>query len=237
MYPVAGNVYQFESAGDAFSKNLNLRLFLPPKMQRFGIGVTGFIQYTLGWANDDASAMNQYDWTSEWARTSTDARHRMQGNLNVTAPWGTSASFLFIANSGRPYSITTGRDENGDQATNDRPLGIPRNSLTGPGSYNIDMVFSKQIELKKPEASGTNTASAPPGQIINTPQGPLLMPGAGAPGGTPAAPKLAFTVQVRNLFNNTQLRGYSGVITSPLFGKPTGVAPGRTMTLGLALNW
>jgi len=48
---------------------------------------------------------------------------------------------------------------------------------------------------------------------------------------------LAFTVQVRNLLNNTQLRGYSGVITSPLFGKPTGVAPGRTMTLGLTLNW
>jgi len=163
----------------------------------------------------------------------------MQGNINVTAPWGMSASFLLIANSGRPYSITTGRDENGDQATNDRPSGILRNSLRGPSSYNVDMVFMKQIPLKRPEPSAANNQQAP-GQVVNGPQGPLLIPAGGGFGGFGApspGPRLTFAAQVRNLLNNTQLRGYSGVITSPLFGKPTGVAPGRTMTLGLTLNW
>jgi hypothetical protein len=33
--------------------------------------------------------------------------------------------------------------------------------------------------------------------------------------------------------NNTQNRGYSGVLTSPLFGKSTGASQGRLIILGL----
>ena len=33
------------------------------------------------------------------------------------------------ANSGAPYSITTGRDDNRDGLANDRPAGVPRNSV------------------------------------------------------------------------------------------------------------
>ena len=40
-------------------------------------------------------------------------------------------------------------------------------------------------------------------------------------------------VQVNNLLNNTRVNGYSGVITSPLFGKPTSYGAGRTIQVGL----
>ena len=181
------------------------------------------IQYTLGWTDDDSSAVNQYDWRSEWALASSDTRHRMQGNLTLTAPWKIAVNLLLSANSGRPYSITTGRDDNGDQATNDRPAGVNRNSATGPGSYNIDGQFSKQIALKRARSSGAS--------------GAVTQTGPPTPVAAAAGPKLTFLIQGRNLLNNTQLRGYSGVLTSPLFGKPTGTASGRSLITGITMTW
>jgi hypothetical protein len=151
-------------------------------------------------------------------------------------PKNTSLSFLMIANSGRPYTLTTGRDENGDQTTNDRPPGIGRNSLVGPGSYNVNANFTKLVPLRKENpqksASTVPVPGAPqifvggPGGAIGIPQGP---------GSTTPGPKLQFTVSANNLLNNAQFRGYSGVLTSPLFGRPTGAAAGRAVMLGLGL--
>jgi len=49
---------------------------------------------------------------------------------------------------------------------------------------------------------------------------------------------MTFNINVSNLLNNTQLRGYSGVLTSPLFGKPIGgTASGRQITAGLGFTF
>jgi hypothetical protein len=228
FYPVVGNIYQYESAGNAFSKNWNMKVYLPPNLKLYKFGLTGMIQYTLGWTDDDSSAVNQYDWRSEWSLASSDTRHRMQGNLTLNAPWKIAMNLLLSANSGRPYSITTGRDDNGDQATNDRPVGIGRNSATGPGSYNVDGQFSKQIALKKSPVTAAANVVGQTGPPAAT---------AAAPNAAAAGPKLTLLVQGRNLLNNTQLRGYSGVLTSPLFGKPTGTAPGRNLIAGITMSW
>lgn len=225
FFPFVGNRLQFESSASAFSKNLNMRVFLPPSLKLYRFGVTGMLQYTLGWFDDDASAVNQYDWTSEWGPSSGDIRHRLQGTANLTMPWQTRVDMLIAANSGRPYSITTGRDDNGDQSTNDRPAGLARNSERGPGAYNIDAQFSKQFTLRRTSAAPRLNSALP--QI-----GPVASP---APSGEGL--RLNLILSVRNLLNNTQLRGYSGVLTSPLFGKPTGTAPGRNMTAGLTVLW
>ncbi|HMF02810.1 MAG TPA: carboxypeptidase regulatory-like domain-containing protein [Terriglobia bacterium] len=238
LYPFAGNIYQFESAGESFSKNMGVRLYTPNNFAIAKIGINGFVQYTLGWARDNASAVNQYDWRSEWALSSFDARHRMIGNVSLRMPRTTTLSFLVTANSGRPYSLTTGLDNNGDQAINDRPAGIARNSLTGPGVYNVQMNFTKQFALRKPEGqqqTAGNNAGAPnpaaPQMIISGPGGPAVI--GGQPATNTPGPKANFTVNVINLLNNTQNRGYSGVLTSPLFGKSTGAAQGRLIILGL----
>src|SRR6476646_9283982 len=55
------------------------------------------------------------------------------------------------ANSGRPYNITTGFDENGDTITNDRPFGVGHNSGVGPGLFDTNLNFSKTISLRKEE--------------------------------------------------------------------------------------
>jgi hypothetical protein len=236
LYPVIGNIYQMESSAESFSKNLGVRVYTPNNLAIGRIGINGFVQYTLGWSNDNSSAVNQYDWQSEWARSAFDTRHRMFSNVSFRMPLATTLSFFINANSGRPYSITTGQDNNGDQATNDRPTGVARNSLIGPGSYNVSMNFSKQFSLRKPEttqSAGNAPAPSPgtPQMIIAGPGGPAVI---SAPGvsNTPG-PKANFSVNVNNLLNNTQNRGYFGVLTSPLFGRSTGAAAGRTVILGL----
>lgn len=223
---------------------MGLRLYTPNNFTVHGIGINGFMQYTLGWAHDNNSAVNQYNWRSEWAHSSFDTRHRFISNLNLRLPKDSTLSFLIFANSGRPYTMTTGKDNNGDQTTNDRPAGIPRNSLTGPGTYNVNTSFTKQFALRKPEAQ--KTASNTPGAagvnpalpqiIVGGPGGPAVIPQAPA-GNSAPGPKMSLSIQAQNLLNNTQLRGYSGVLTSPLYGKPTGAAQGRFIILGLGFTF
>ena len=70
--------------------------------------------------------------------------------------------------------------------------------------------------------------AAQPGIIVpGTPSGPAQPP--------PSLrnPQVTFTVSVQNLFNNTRITGYGGVITSPLFGRPTGYMSGRTIQLSM----
>ena len=241
LYPNIGNIYQFESSADSFSKNVGLRVYTPNNFTIHRIGINGFVQYTLGWAYDNASAMNQYDWRSEWGLSSFDARHRFLSNLSFRLPKDTTVSFLVNGNTGRPYSLTTGKDDNGDQTTNDRPAGVSRNSLTGPGSYTVNMSFTKTFVLKKPETqrSAANASPGPnaaaPQLIVGGPGGPAVIPQ--GPGNSAPGPKLAFNVNAQNLLNNTRITGYSGVLTSPLFGKPIGSAAGRTVMLGLNLTF
>jgi hypothetical protein len=56
--------------------------------------------------------------------------------------------------SGKPVDVTTGADNNHDGIVNDRPAGVPRNSLAGPGTINLDLNLAHDFSLsgKKKEA-------------------------------------------------------------------------------------
>ncbi len=51
--------------------------------------------------------------------------------------------------SGKPVNITTGGDENHDGILNDRPAGIARNTMPGPGLIGLDMNLSHDFPLSK----------------------------------------------------------------------------------------
>src|SRR6185436_9932287 len=108
FFPVVGNINMYESAGKSLSKNMTLSVFTPANLTVHKIGINALVRYTLGYANDDASAQNQYDWRSEWARSGFDIRHRFLSTLNFRLPKATSFGFFLNASSGRPYSLTTG---------------------------------------------------------------------------------------------------------------------------------
>ena len=50
--------------------------------------------------------------------------------------------------SGIPVNLRVGADRNGDQVSSDRPVGVPRNSLTLPNRYNVDARYSRRFEIR-----------------------------------------------------------------------------------------
>jgi len=208
MYPYVANVNQLESTGKSRSNSFNLgfRESLP---KLWGLQVFGSYGLTDGKSDTDnafSTPVNNYNLADEWARTNF-ARHRFNTGVNFRFThvegkgllgqlWNYSLGNTFMminanASSARPYNITTGTDLNGDTITNDRPVGVARNSGIGPSNYNVNLNFNKQFTLKHSEtgpgrgAPSANGAS-PFAESYADPQrggGPGGFPGGGGPGG------------------------------------------------------
>jgi hypothetical protein len=87
--------------------------------------------------------------TGEWSRAEFDERHRFNLLGAIEAgDWFNLGLTLTLA-AGRPYNLTTGRDDNRDSVANDRPAGTPRNSLQGPGAATLDLRWSREFRLKR----------------------------------------------------------------------------------------
>jgi len=132
---------------------------------------------------------------------------------------GTNLNFSFRASTGSLYSITSGTDLNGDQSSRDRPAGVGRNTEVGPGSWNLDLTFTRDLRF----GGGGDDADRD-------------RDGGGF--ASPAAEKrVRLQARFNNLLNHSQPRAYSGVLTSPLFGRPTGYTGGRTVSLSMNFDF
>jgi hypothetical protein len=113
------------------------------------------VNYTLGrtWSDssgDTSLPANSLDLASEWSRTNGDRlqRFRALGDVRIA---GFRTGLILSAQTGTPYNLTTGRDENGDGSAIDRPAGVSRNTLQGPGYVSLDARFSREFALGKQE--------------------------------------------------------------------------------------
>jgi hypothetical protein len=247
FYPIVGNISQIESTGRSVSRNFRIRFQPRQDRELFGLRFSGSMDYTRRWGEDDNDYNNPY--IRLWGPS--QRQHQVQSQFRVRMPEdagignsilkalaratyaGTSFNFNLRANTGSLYSIRDGRDLNGDQSPRDRPAGFTRNSEVGPGRWNLDMTFTKEFYV------GTS----------NNPQiGTNALPQRGGGGGGgrggrrgrgPQAgeSRVRFQARVNNLFNHTQPRAYSGVLSSPFFGQPTGFQGGRTITLSMNLDF
>jgi len=77
--------------------------------------------------------------------TENDVRHRFTGNAVYTFPFDINVATIVTANSAPPFDQTTGRDNNGDGARNDRDPGVRVNSLRGESYFNTDLRLSKRF--------------------------------------------------------------------------------------------
>ncbi|HYP06156.1 MAG TPA: TonB-dependent receptor [Bryobacteraceae bacterium] len=152
--PAFGIIRQVESSGTLESQSLELGL--SGRLAKF---FTGSVRYELGRVmsnvdNESSLPANSYNLQSEWSRSNRDRRHtvRALGTMRVR-DWFESG-FVMSAGTGAPYSLTTGRDENQDGVASDRPLGIPRNTLQGPGFVRLDLRLSKEIGLSGARGDG-----------------------------------------------------------------------------------
>jgi hypothetical protein len=195
--PTISVLRELESA--ARSQTHASELMLRGKITRF---FNGTVQHTLGRTYNNTGGINvrpanNYDLSSEWARAEFDERHRFNFlgtfkagdwfNLGVTA----------ALTSGRPYSLITGRDENHDTVADDRPVGVPRNSLQGPGAATVDLRWSKEFFLKA-DKKGKKSEEVPSVKIA---------------------------LSAFNVLNRVNYTGYVGNLISPFFRLPIAARP------------
>ncbi len=85
-----------------------------------GTSITGF--YSANWANSNTSGITDpYHPAYDYGRATFAVRSQMTLLGSVPLPFLITASPIMQVSSGRPYSITTGLDNNGDGVTDDRP--------------------------------------------------------------------------------------------------------------------
>lgn len=113
---------------------------------------SGQIQYRLAKAYNNSSGINWFPANSflpnaDWARADTDQRNRFTLVGAFKLPDAVNLGVAATLYSGMPYTETTGADENHDGIVNDRPPGIPRNSLHGPGYADVDVRASHDFLL------------------------------------------------------------------------------------------
>ncbi len=227
--PTRGNVNQLESTGN--SANHNFRIGFRQRLRVLNLNGS----YNFNSNYDDLPAGDEgfsgiqafslpadnFDLASEWGRSG--ARHVFNMAFNVRFPWDLNANTILNWSSGEPYTLTTGRDDNQDTSTNDRPPGVPRNSLTGPGFRELGLNLSKAIQLR------SDTVEPAPGA-----GGPVA---SGGYYGQRTGLRMTVSANVTNLLNGANYQTISGVQTSRLFGLPTRARQPRRMTLSVRFDF
>jgi outer membrane receptor protein involved in Fe transport len=152
--PTLGVVREIESAGR--SVNQSLQFTLKGQVTRWFVGSA---QYVLSRTMNDTSGVNwmppnAYDLSGEYARADFDQRHRVDllGTINPGSRFNLGMALALY--SGRPYSVTTGRDDFGTGVPNARPAGVPRNSLESPGYADLDLRWSRDMFLSSRQKAG-----------------------------------------------------------------------------------
>ncbi|HVG72494.1 MAG TPA: TonB-dependent receptor [Vicinamibacterales bacterium] len=146
----------------------------------------------------------------DWGPGPADQPYRINIVATGTQLRNLTTVLTWIANAGQVYNETTGRDDNGDGIVNDRLPGVGLRSLRGDGQFTMNARLTYAIPL------------------------------GGAAPGAPAAQaryRLNLFANVQNVANRRNYGGYSGVITSDFYLRPTFVQNPRRAEVGMNLNF
>jgi len=169
---------------------------------------------------------NENDVAAEWGRAANAAEHRVFGLLNVNPTKRISFGALIQAQSGNPFDITTGRDDNGDTLFTDRPKGVTRNTGVAPSRINVDLRLGWAKSFGAPR-----TLRPGEGMRVVRIGGGDGVPDTGNPG-DPQRYRVSFFVQAFNALNRTNPIAVGTIAGSSLFGQPIVTDPGRRIELG-----
>ena len=233
--PQFGNI--IEVVSDASSRQHQLQsnitvnpgaLFpLPKSAPRFNPKrVTLFFNHTLGSIRnntDGAFAIAPLgDQNLEWGPANNDVRHRLNINLNNQIIKNFTVGININNSSGVPYTLRTGRDDNGDLIFNDRPGDVARNSERAESHFTLNLNLGYGWTFGPPVAG-------PPGIGVFVTGGQANV----QTFDQPARYRIGFFVNAQNVTNRANYTGYSGTMTSPFFRQPTAVAGTRRVDAGI----
>ncbi|HTV02980.1 MAG TPA: carboxypeptidase regulatory-like domain-containing protein [Luteitalea sp.] len=183
---------------------------------------SGLIRYRYAQAWNDADGplslpADSRDLDAEWGPSSGDVRHRFYGFVRTQFPYGVRANVWADVQSGAPYTVRTGFDDNRDTIFNDRPFGVGRNTERGTWQRTVNLRLGWQ-----PGSSATGDGRGGRG-------------GGATDTGRPsraARRGVELYAQVWNLLNEVNFTRFAGVLTSPLYGQATAAAPARRFDFG-----
>lgn len=229
--PDAGNVIQLESTARSFSHTLDLTLNNGANRR-----LSWMISYTLLNRTSETDGplslpADNFNLRAERAPSNDDRRHRFAITTGLGLPKGWRLAPTFYYNSPLPYNITTGHDDNGDTAFNDRPPGATRNSARGAASWNVNMRLSWLFGFGK-----SDEASRPGSFRVSVKNGDYGSVG-GQLGVLEKKWRFNFYLQATNLLNHFNATNFVGVMTSPFFGLPTAAAPARQIETGISFSF
>lgn len=230
--PLVGNLFQVESTAQSTTHRFNM-IANSVSSKR----LNWFVSYTLlNIVNDTDGAFSlpasSLNLRNERGSASEDIRHSFFANVGLQLTKGVRCAINLSSSSAPPYNITTGRDDNGDTISNDRPIGITRNSARGAANIDLSTRLSWSIGFGKTNgrsnASGTRTLIVSSGDQ-------------GAINSELAAQekkwRVNFYIQASNLLNKVNLINFTGVQTSPFFGRATEALPGRRIETGMRFSF
>jgi len=139
--------------------------------------------------NSDFGPQDNTNLAGERGLSDFDQRHKVvllsiidTGNGGGHALFsGFQISPIFRYNSGHPFNLLAGADVNGDRhSTNDRPIGVARNTGLGPDFFSFDMRLSRRIKLGERSdlqflAEGFNLANRTNYASVNNVVDPLFL--------------------------------------------------------------
>ena len=143
----------------------------------------------------------------DWGPGPADSPYRFNIVATGSQLRNLTTVLTWVASAGQPYTETTGFDDNADGIVNDRRPGVGLRSLRG------DRQFSMNARLTYA----------------------FILGGVG-PGG-PARYRLNLFANVTNVTNRPNYGGYSGVITSDFYRRPTFVQNPRRAEVGMNLTF
>lgn len=223
--PTRGSIAMLQSSGYS-----NYHGLLVGATERFNRGTLG-VAYTLSTyktTNDaENSSYYQNDLTpnDSYGYGNFDQRHRLVINGAVELPGQVQIAAILAANSGTPFNIETGDDNNQNGVLTDRPDlapgaeagtddmtdpasfvdpgtragNLPRNAGRSPGFWQLDLRLAKRFAIQKTRA-----------ELI---------------------------VEAFNLTNRTNLGEPIGNLASPSFGKPLSAGDARQVQLGFRVEF
>ena len=234
--PVFGNITRVESTGRTSGMSLNIGANYSRPDRR----LLAFANYAWLRQWNDADGpfslpANNYDLAAEWGPAGGVPHHIASAVLNVSLMKGLRLGVTAAGRSGAPYNITTGRDDNGDTVFNDRLDGVGRNSAVSAGTWDMAARVSYAFGFgRRDRPAGPGGAPTIIIRRIGDSAGDLL---GGMPGGNADNKRVGFELYVsaQNVLNRVNPMGFSGVLTSPFYGRPTAAAPARKLDLGVRL--
>ena len=229
--PGLGNVTEIQSTGKRASDRLTVSLNLRPKKAPISGNVSYQLQ-TLRNSSDNATSLpsNSHNPDADWGPSAQDVRHRMVFTLNAPLLFGIRTGINLQASSATPYTITTGRDENGDTVFNDRPAGVGRNSERGAAHVNGTVRFTKSLAIG-------GAAGGVPGRPGGAPSSGGDAPVRSVDGSPSARYRMDVYAQVSNPFNHVNDNAFVGNQLSPFFRRATSAGPARRVELGMSLSF